>query len=660
MFGEDDLVKTHKGRADQLANIVLLCFLIILSRLWFLQVYKGKQFYFFSLENRLRKDNISAPRGMIFSRTNDLLVHNVPRFDAIVTPQYLKNKKETFAKLASVLDMTVPQIERIITRSGGQASYIPIAVKKNLTPQEVAVIETENSKMPGVTVTTFISREYSDKEVGSHVLGYISEISPAQLPRYRSRDKYNYKLGDFIGQAGLEEQLDLTLRGDDGYEYVEVDARGRLKRHFRNDALFGGEIENKMAQPGQNLRLTIDRDMQLTAFNALEGRAGSAVAVDVHSGEVLTMVSRPSYDPGQFSRGLTPEYWASLTGDERNPLRDRTVQEHYSPGSTFKAITAIAALEEGIVDERTEVNCNGSFQLGRRKFHCWKKHGHGKVNLVKSLSESCDVYYYKIGATIDIDVLAKYATAFGFGSRTGIALPRETTGLIPTKEWKRKKTGQEWQKGETLSCVIGQSFVLTTPLQLAMSYSAIANGGKLYKPHLVKETFTNSGEILKKSEPEVSSEVKISEKTLRLVRKGLIDVVNQPGSTAYWHRGQGIHMAGKTGTSQVMSFSADKLFSKCDEKEYKHRHHALFAAYAPYDDPQIAVGVVVEHGCSGSGVAAPIAQKIVTTYMKKFMPEKHQEIIAHDKKAAPVAPKPQPKRVDEDDEVPESPIDVEE
>lgn len=631
MFGEDDIVKSHKSRADAVGNIILISFVIIVARLWYLQIYKGKDLYKFSIQNSLRKEVAPAPRGMVFSRNNQLLVHNIPRFDVVVTPQYLRNKKESLTKLAEILDMDYEQIIKILAKNSYQARYQPITIKKNISRKEVAVIETENSKMPGVSVVTFISREYTDKEIGGHLLGYISEISQGQLPKYRKRDNYPYKLGDFIGQAGLEEELDLYLRGEDGYEFMEVDALGRMKRYVRSDNLFAG-IKNQPAIPGNNLRLTIDRDLQLSAYKALEGKVGSAVAVDTRTGEILAMVSRPSFDPTKFSRGLTPEYWGALSSDEKNPLRDRTIQEHYAPGSTFKTFTAIAALEEGIIDERTEVKCNGSFRLGRRKFHCWKEHGHGKVDVYKALRESCDVFFYKIATQLDIDVLAKYSKMFGLGNRTGIALPRETTGLIPTKEWKEQRNGQEWQKGETLSCVIGQSFVLTTPIQLAMSYAAIANAGKLYAPKLVKEIFSNSGDVVKKSKPEIVSEVKLSKKTLDIIHKGLYAVVNDQRGTAWWYRGEGLEMAGKTGTSQVISFSAEKLFSKCEDKEYKYRHHGVFAGYAPAGDPHIAVAAVVEHGC-GSKAAIPVVRDIVTTYMSKYLPEKKKNYAEKQRQA---------------------------
>jgi len=630
MFSEEDLVKRHKRRADQLGQLILILFALVLARLWYLQIYKGDLLYRYSLENQLRKEIVTAPRGMIFTRNNELIVENVPRFDAVVTPQYLKNSKETFQKLGTILSMTPSDVEDIVVKKGSrQARYRPIIVKKNISRAEVAVIETENFKLPGVSVQTFISREYRDKDAGSHLMGYISEVTKTQLPKLTKRDGIEYRLGDTIGQSGLEEQYDKEIRGDNGYEFMEVDARGRMKRHFRDD-LFE-EIQNHPATAGYNLRLTIDGDLQRVAYRALEGKTGAAVAIDVNTGDILAMVSRPSFDPSQFSRGLTPEYWKSLIENDDNPLRDRSIQEHYSPGSTYKTITAIAALEEGLVDENSEISCGGSFVFGRRAYHCWKKEGHGSVNIYKAIKESCDVYFYRIGTRLDIDVLANYSKMLGLGRKSGILLPREIPGLIPTKDWKIRRNGEEWQKGETLSCAIGQSYVLLTPLQLAMAYATIANGGNLYKPRLIKEVFSNTGDIIKKGEEIKFEHVKISEKTLSIVRTGLYKVVNEQGGTAFSHRGKGIEMAGKTGTSQVIGFTADKIFSKCENADYRHRHHALFVAYAPESDPKIAVAALVEHGCHGSAVA-PVVQEIISTYMKKYWPLKYEEILEKEKK----------------------------
>ena len=631
MFSEEDLIKAHKERADLIGSIIAFFFLIILARLWFLQIYQGERFFQYSLQNRLRKEVVLASRGMIYSRNDELLIHNVPRFDVIVTPQYLKNRKETLKKLAKVLGMNIKSIEKVLKKNQGQARYRPITIKKNLSLREVAIIETENNKMPGVRVRTFVSREYKDKEIGAHLLGYISEIDQAQLKQYRKRDNFHYKLGDFIGQAGIEEKFDLQLRGEDGYEFVEVDALGRRRRNSVSNTLLGG-IKNKDARPGNNIRLSIDRELQLKSFQALENKVGSVVAIDVNTGEVLAMVSRPSFDPGGFSRSISRDNWKKLVENKNNPLRDRTIQEHYSPGSTFKTFTAIAALEKGIVRPEQEFMCKGTYRLGRRTYHDWRKSGHGMTNVYKALKRSVDVYFYQLAVQLDIDVLAKYAKSFGFGRKTGIGLSQETSGLIPTREWKKKRNGEDWQVGETLSCVIGQSYVLVTPLQLAVAYAAVANGGTLLRPYLIREIFSPSGEIVEKYGPEIVGEAEVSEKTLKAIQKGLYQVVNEEGGTAWWYRGQGIQMAGKTGTSQVRSMTKNELFSKCEEMPYKDRHHGIFVGYAPFQNPKIAVAAVIEHGCHGSTAAAPVVRDVIQLYMKKYHPDIYKENIRKERR----------------------------
>lgn len=631
MFGEEELVKIHKERATLISYIVTAAFGLILARLWYLQVYKGETLHNYSIQNRLRKEVVWAPRGLIYSRDDQLIVDNIPRFDAILTPQFLLDPEDTLTRLAGILGTDIASIKSILKKNSNQAKYRPIIVKKNISFEELAKIETQNADLPGISVDTFISREYRDKEVGAHLLGYISEISQIQLPKLKERDKLDYRLGDFIGQFGIEEQLDKYLRGENGHEFVEVDARGRRKRYINTDNLFKG-IEDEKAISGMNVKLTIDRDMQLAAYNALEGRVGGVIAIDVESGEVLAMVSRPSFDPSQFSRGLTPEYWRSLVQNKEHPLRDRNIQEHFSPGSTFKAITAIAAFEHGEIDENTEVFCNGSFRLGRKVYHCWKKEGHGQVNLIKAIRESCNVYFQKAANRMDIDDISRYAKSFGLGARTGISLPREVSGLIPTKDWKKKRFGHEWQAGETLSCAIGQSYVLASTIQLAVSYAAIANGGKIYRPFVVKDIYDSKGELVKTFTPELLSSINMKNlKTLKFVREGLFQVMNNPKGTAFARRGPGIMMAGKTGTSQVKSASADKVYVKCDTLDYESRHHGLFVGFAPYDNPKIATAVIVEHGCSGSGAAAPVAEKVVTTYMKKYHPQIYLENLEKDK-----------------------------
>ena len=617
MFGEEEIVKSHKARADKIIQIIIGCFCILLMRLWYLQIVKGDMLYEFSLNNKIRKESVDAPRGMMFSRNSKLLVNNVPRFDAVIIPQYVDNLEKVIGKLSLILKMSEKDINKKVARFRGQASYRSITIKKNISQKELSIIETESEKIPGVRVEVYISREYSGGEIGAHLLGYTSEISQQQLPKFRKRDRRNYKIGDFIGQSGLEEKFDDTLRGIDGREIVEVDARGRLRRVIKDNTLYE-DIKNLPAIPGNNIRLTIDQDLQQAGFEALKGKVGSAVAIDVTTGEILAMVSRPSYDPSKFSRKLTTKYWNSILENENHPMRDRTVQEHYAPGSTFKTISALAALEEEVIDSHTKFDCKGSLKVGRRTFHCWKKSGHGKVDVVGALRESCDVFFYQIAKKMDVDVLAKYAKAFGVGSKTGISLPREVSGLMPTEEWKKKRYGRSWQKGETLATIIGQSYVLMTPLQLANAYAIIANGGTGYRPTLIKEIFSINGDIIEKKKPEIIREVSFSQKNLDVIKQGLFEVVNDRKGTAWWYKLPNGSISGKTGTSQVIEFSADKIYHKCEDREYKYRHHGIFASYAPSLNPRVAVGVVVEHGCHGSSAAAPVAKAIIKKYLEKY------------------------------------------
>ncbi len=630
MFNQEDRVKDYKSRGETIGNLMILCFAIVLARLWYLQIYNGDKLYRYSLENSLRKETIQAERGIIFSRNNEILVDNVPGFDVIITPQYLKEPTETIEKLSAIIGISVEDINKTLNKFSTQAKYINVTIKKDISMRELSILETEGFKLPGVFVRPITNRKYIDKEIGSHLLGYTSEVSEAQLEKLRKKKKFSYKLGDQIGQQGIEDVLDFDLRGKDGHQIMEVDARGRIRRKITEDIVKG--INNLDFERGRNIRLTIDRDLQKIAYAALENKVGSAIAMDVNTGEILAMVSRPSFDPTEFGREISHEYWSSILKDENNPMWDRNIQEHYSPGSTFKTITAVAGLEAGLIDEKTEIYCNGYYPLGRRRFHCWKKEGHGKVDVYKALRESCDVFFYKLATQMDVDVLAKYAKLLGFGKKTGIALPRETSGLIPTKEWKKRTLKEEWQQGETLSTFIGQSFVLSTPIQLLTSYAALGNGGKVYQPHYVKEVFNNEGEIIKKINPQLISEIKLKPKTVEIIKQSLYEVVNSPTGTAFWYKGNGINMAGKTGTSQVVRFSQDKIYTKCEQLEYKFRHHGLFVAFAPHQDPKIAVAVVVEHGCHGSSAAAPVARDIITEYMKKYHNEMLARFIASAKK----------------------------
>ncbi len=624
MFAEEEVVKSHSERGKQISLLVVGMMGLLFARLCYLQVFKGEILHQYSVKNRLREEVIWAPRGKIYSRNRELIVDNNPRFDIVVTRQYLQDRKETLTKLSEIIDVPYESISATLKKYQMEPKYKPIIVKKDVLFQDLAMVETLSDTLPGISVQISIARNYIDTEVGAHLLGYISEINNTQLPKYRKRDNVDYRLGDFIGQSGIEQQYDSVLRGVNGLEYVEVDALGRKRKYINTDNLFQG-IEDIDSKPGNSMVLTIDRDLQKVAYDSLGDRSGGVVAIDVESGEILTYVSTPAFRPSEFNRGIDPEYWKSLINNIDRPLRDKVIQEHYSPGSTFKVVTAITALAEGVINGSTEVHCTGALRFGRRNYHCWKRGGHGYVNLTKAIRESCNVFFQKAALNLDIDQIAHYASLLGLGKKTGISLPRETSGLIPTKEWKQKSRGEEWQKGETLSCAIGQSYILTTPLQMAVAYAALSNGGKVFKPYLVKEIFDINNKTLKEFTPEVISELSLPEDIVKKIKKGLYEVVNRKGGTAYYLRDYGTKLAGKTGTSQVIRAKAKDVYQKCEDMPYEYRHHGVFAGFAPVDNPKIAIAAIVEHGCHGSTAAAPIVQKIATKFMKKYHPEEYEK-----------------------------------
>lgn len=637
MLGQDEQLQEYQDRFRYLYLILILATSVLVIRLWYLQAIQGDEFQRISEENRLRKIVQPAPRGMIFDRNRRLLTDNQPTFDVVITPQYFNSAKPEeraacLAKLARLLNIPVQQIQGVLEKNKRQPSFQPIVVKSNLTQDEVALIEMERIDLPGVDVDVGIRRTNVNDDIGSHLMGYIAPISPEELPKLNELGR-KYQKGDTIGKFGLEQYLEETLRGVDGVEYLEVDAFGRRKitaasgQGDRTSELLAG-LENRAPVPGKNLILTVDLDLQLAAANAFksQGKTGSVVAIDPSNGEVLAMLSWPSFNSSEFSTGIRADYWKELREDEDKPMRDKAVQDHYSPGSTFKIISTIAGLEEGLINRHTVIQAGGSFRFGGRNYHEWKRGGFGRTDPVKALANSVDVFFYKLATRMDIDTLAKWARALGLGERTGISLPGEAPGIVPDRAWKLKRQGKEWFPGETLSVIIGQGALNATPIQLANMIGAIANGGTIYKPRVVKYVESPDGEVLETTKPEILRQTTFKPGTLDIVQRGLRGVFNhdQQG-TARWAAIPGIEAAGKSGTVQLIRFSADKVYTKCQSLEKKYRHHGLFVAYAPVDDPKIAVAVVAEHSCSGSAGAAPIAMEVIKAYLGKLMPDKYGE-----------------------------------
>ncbi|HEY8278395.1 MAG TPA: penicillin-binding protein 2 [Bdellovibrionota bacterium] len=632
MIGQNEQLQSFQDRFRYLYGILIVMASILFLRLWYLQILKGEEFNLAAEENRLKKIKLEAPRGMVFDRDRRILLDNHPTFNVVITPQYfraapLEAREATISKLSRILNTNSKTIMETLTKARNQPSFQPVAVKKNLSMDEVSLIEMEKLSMPGVEVATGIRRTNVNGLIGSHLLGYIAEVDADELPRVNKSAKRAYSQGDSIGKSGLEMQWENVLRGVDGVEFVEVDAFGRKKQaNERSNPGMVFEIPSKPAEPGRNIVLTVDEDLQTTAAEAFQkdNRTGSMVAIDPNNGEVLGMLSWPSFDPAEFSVGIRPEYYKQLISNDDKPLRDKTILDHYQPGSTFKIISSIAGLEEGLINENTVVNAGWTFKFGSHTFHDWKVGGHGPTDVIKSLYRSVDVFYYKLGTHMEIDVLARYARNLGLGTRTGIQLPGEIPGLVPDVAWKRRTQNAEWYPGETLSVMIGQGALTATPVQLANMIATVANGGTIYRPRLVKYIEGQDGSILDKSEPEVIHTAKFSADTLRLVRKGLQLVLEHDNGTAHAHFVPGIEAAGKTGTAQVVKYTADTLNKDCMHMERKYRNNGLFVAYAPVDDPKIAVAVVLEHGCHGTA-AAPIAMAVVKKFLQKLDPQKYSD-----------------------------------
>jgi penicillin-binding protein 2 len=634
-LGQEEQVRELQDRFRFLYVAVAVALGLLLSRMVFLQVLNGDKWRHVSEENRIKRVKIAAPRGMVFDRTRRLLIDNRPAFDLEIIPQYLRESKqagrspdEVLATVARLVHMPVEDIKDTLEKAQGQPSFMAVKIKNDLTRDEVAAIESWKIDMPGVEVKEEIKRTNVFSDIAAHLLGYIGEVSPAELPVF-NRASNRYKVGDTVGKFGLEQKQEDFLRGTDGEEIKEVDALGRVKLEKGKGRVLDVNA-GKTAVPGRNLVLTIDQDLQLAAAQAFGDKIGAMVALDPHTGAVLAMLSRPSFDPTEFSRGIPTALWTKLLASENHPLVDKTIQEHYPPGSTFKLVTAIAGLQEGVIDEHTTFHCSGSIWVGNRQIHCHKKHGHGDMNVVSALTQSCDVFFYRVAQKLhSVDDLAKWAFLLGLGKKTGISLSREVPGLIPTEEWKKKRFNQPWTGGETVNMAIGQGYVLTTALQLANLYATLGNGGTLHKPYLVKEIESFDGQVLKQFQPETVGQVPLNPKTVELVKAGLWGALNSPHGTAYSQRLTGMDFAGKTGTAQVVRVAANKLFDKggCMAMKFHDRHHGLFVGFAPAKDPVIAVAVIAEHTCHGGTGAAPVARAVIKTYLEKYFPELYGEKV---------------------------------
>ncbi len=585
------------------ALVVALLFSVLLGRLWYLQLLLGESFRAQSENNRIRLVDVPPRRGLIFDTKGRLLADNRPAFTLAVVPEDVPDWDQLTRRLESLVGVTPEEIKRARRAARGQPPFKPIRLRSHLDRHQLALVETFRYELPGVKVLVEYRRAYLAPEITAHVVGYLGEINQRELARL---PRSLYRLGDYVGRYGLEASRERVLHGRRGAKQVEVNALGREL----------AVLEEVEARPGQDLVLSIDLDLQRAAAKALGNEAGAVAAMNPKTGEVYCLYSSPSFDQNDFITGLTAAEWEALAKDERHPLKDRAISGVYPPGSTYKIITAAAGLQEGVITPETTFFCSGQIPFGRRTYKCWayKKGGHGQVNLHKALKESCDVYFYKVGLRLGVERLAKYARAFGLGRPTGVLLPHEARGTVPDGRWKKKRFGEPWQEGETLSLAIGQGFTQVTPLQLARMVSVVANRGRLVTPTLVKQVLPPGASEPVPEPPGISRRVPVDPKYLEDIHRGLVAVVNEPGGTARRARLPGITVAGKTGTAQVVSLAFFKSFGKEDKVPWRYRDHALFVGYAPAEDPTIAVAVVVEHGGHGGSDAAPVARAVMAAY----------------------------------------------
>jgi penicillin-binding protein 2 len=576
-------VKEKSEKILIIAYVVVAAFLLLIMRLWQLQILQGKEYRKLSEANRLRIISIPAPRGIIFDRNGIQLVKNSPYYYASLIPDEFDIRKVD--SLSKVLNMPIEEILEEINKNG-LSPFSPIRLKQGLSFTEVALIEARRSDFPGLIIEAEVSREYLYGDVGSHLIGYLGKLNPSQSKDPALKD---IPPDTFIGQWGVELLFDKSLRGTLGKRVIEVDALGREIRL----------LQEKPPIKGKDITLSIDINLQEEAEKAFGEKAGALVAIKPDTGEILGMVSKPSFDPNLFAKGISYDKWIAITQDKKNPMLNRALQSQYPPGSVFKIVTAIAGLEEGVISPETKVDCRGGIDYGRWHFGCWRKQGHGVVSLHRAIVESCDTYFYEAGKRLGIDKIYDYATNLGLGKKTGIELGREKQGLIPNTNWKLENKKHPWYLGETFNAAIGQGYVAVTPLQLAVMTSTIANGGNLYKPTLIKD-----------AQPIISGKVKIRSDTLEIVKSGLFGVVNEPGGTGWAAKSQLMSIGGKTGTAQVVAIKRDSQYLP-----EKFRDHAWFVAFAPVEKPEIALAVLVEHGGHGGGAAAPIAKRAIEGYM---------------------------------------------
>ncbi|MEX2452256.1 MAG: penicillin-binding protein 2 [Rhodospirillales bacterium] len=600
MLGDTDRQKLLTRRAALLGGGKFVLLSALAGRLYYLQVVEAERYATLADENRISLRLLPPPRGRIVDRFGKPLAINRQNYRVVLISENTRDIGGTLDQLGKMLPLSEGDRRRILREISRKRSFVPVTVRENLSWEEVARIEVNTPDLPGIMIDVGESRYYPHGESVAHVLGYVAAVSEKE-----ASDEPLLQLPGFrIGKSGIEKKHDLALRGASGSLQVEVNAVGRVIR----------ELSRQEGQSGAAIALTIDLGLQNYASKRLADESAAAVVIDVHTGDILALASMPSYDPNAFNRGLSSDEWKSLITNPRAPLTNKAISGQYAPGSTFKMAVALAALEKGIVTPGTQFYCSGSVRLGNAKFHCWKKGGHGTLDLVQGITHSCDVYFYELAKRTGIDRIAAMAKRLGMGQLLKVDLPGELKGLMPTRAWKRAATGTPWQQGETLIAGIGQGFMLTTPLQLAVMTARLVNGGFAVTPRLTRAV-AQADIMAPVAAPEFES-IGVSSQNINVVREAMVAVVNTPRGTAYRARilEEEFAMGGKTGTVQVRRISKlqrEQGVRKNEDLPWEERDHALFVGFAPVTSPRYAVAVVVEHGGGGSKTAAPIARDIL-------------------------------------------------
>lgn len=586
--------------------VVVVCtFLVLLGRLWQLQVVRGDQYFQKSTDNFVKEQWIPAVRGRVMDRHGELFVDNRPAFNVYVTPRYYTPEAE--ANLIRLLGLGESEMQVLHDKVKAPKSlqrYRSILVFEDVDRDRLALIEQARAELPGVSVSDVPHRNYPFGTLAAHVIGYMNQISDVEL---EERRKDGYDETDYIGRHGIEKQWENYLRGKKGVERYVVDARGQRKPEKEAEELIEGE-RFVPPVPGHTVVLTLDAGLQRVAERALSSHpAGGIAVVETGTGRILALVSKPAFDPNVMTGHLTRAEEAQLEADPHKPFLDKTLRQHYFPGSTYKFVTAIAALEDAAVTAEERVTCRGWHELGRHTFRCTK--AHGSVAMFEAILQSCNVYFWRLAEKVGIDRLAQVARDFGFGAPTGLGLNGDVPGRVPWKAWYERAGG--FRIGYTLNTAIGQGDTEVTVLQLAMAYAALANGGKLWVPQIVARVETAEGTRVAEYAPELRRKIAVSARTLEVIAAGLVGVVNDPRGTAFLSRLDDVQVAGKTGTAQVR-----KLQKQPEHGWHPYRDHAWFAGYAPAERPEIAIVVLVEHGGKGGHVAAPVAMEIIHGYLK--------------------------------------------